>query len=129
MSLLNAAERFSSLDHSQIILDINRCVHSQDQYAECTACFTICPVDAIIAGNPPRLHSELCQSCLACLPTCPVGAYRADDDVADLLNCATHMEEQPVELLCGLHPHPESGIGSESIGIRIRGCLAGLGTG
>jgi Fe-S-cluster-containing dehydrogenase component len=49
--------------------------------------------------------------------------------VADLLNCITHVEDQPVELLCGLHPHPESGINSESIGIKIRGCLAGLGTG
>jgi ferredoxin len=45
------------------------------------------------------------------------------------LNCATHIEDQSVELLCGLHPHPETGIHSESIGIRIGGCLAGLGTG
>jgi formate hydrogenlyase subunit 6/NADH:ubiquinone oxidoreductase subunit I len=63
------------------------------------------------------------------LPACPVGAYHADDDVADLLNCSTHVEDQPVEILCGLHPHPESGADTEAIGIRIHGCLAGLGTG
>ena len=85
--------------------------------------------DAITVGKPPALDSEKCEICLACLPACPVGAYRADDDVADLLTCATHIEDQPVELLCGLHPHPETGAGAESIGIQIRGCLAGLGTG
>jgi ferredoxin len=129
MSLLDAAERFASIDRSQIVLDTKRCLHSQDQYSECRACFSICPVDAIIVGKPPALNSELCQSCVACIPACPVGAFRADDDVADLLKCATHIEDQPVELLCGLHPHPEFGADAESIGIRIRGCLAGLGTG
>jgi ferredoxin len=58
-----------------------------------------------------------------------VGAYRADDDVSDLLNCATHIEEQTVEFLCGYHQKPETGNTSEAIGIRIKGCLAGLGTG
>ncbi len=129
MSLLDAAERFASLDRSQIVLDTKRCLHSQDQYSECNACFSICPVDAITVGKPPMLNSELCQSCIACIPVCPVGAYRANDDVSDLLNCATHIEDQPVELLCGLHPHPESGMEPNMIAIRIRGCLAGLGTG
>ncbi len=129
MSLLNAAERFASIDRSQIVLDMKHCLHSQDQDAECAACFSICPVDAITVGEPPSLDAERCQSCLACIPACPVGAYHADDDVADLLNCATHIEDQPVELLCGLHPHPKTGIDSESVGIHIRGCLAGLGAG
>lgn len=129
MSLLDAAERFASLDRSQVILDTKHCLHSQDQHSDCTACFSICPVQAITAGKPPALDAELCQSCMACLPACPVGAYRADDDVADILNCATHIEDQPVELLCGLHPHPETGADSETVGIQIRGCLAGLGAG
>ncbi|RPJ20678.1 MAG: 4Fe-4S dicluster domain-containing protein, partial [Chloroflexi bacterium] len=129
LSLLDAAERFASIDRSQIILDTKRCLHSQDQYSDCAACFSICPVRAITVGKPPVLHSERCQTCRACLPACPVGAYRADDDVADLLNCATHVEDQTVELVCGLHPQPETGADSESIGIRIGGCLAGLGTG
>ncbi|MFT3894233.1 MAG: 4Fe-4S dicluster domain-containing protein [Anaerolineales bacterium] len=129
MSLLNAAERFASLDRSQIVLDSKRCLHSQDQYSECAACFHICPVDAIAVSKPPSLNSETCQSCLACLPVCPVGAYRADDDVADLLNSVTHIEDQTIELVCGLHPQAETGTHSEAIGIRLKGCLAGLGTG
>jgi ferredoxin len=44
------------------------------------------------------------------------------------LNCLTHVEDKSVELLCGLHPNPETGT-DENIGIRIQGCLAGLGTG
>ncbi len=129
MSLLDAAERLASLDRSQVTLDTKRCLHSQDQYSACAACFSICPVGAIIAGKPPSVNSELCQSCLACLPVCPIGAYRADDDVSDLLNCSTHIEDQTVELICGIHPQAETGIDSESIGIRMRGCLAGLGMG
>jgi ferredoxin len=129
LSLFAAAERFASIDRSQVLLDTKHCLHSQDQYSECAACFSICPVEAITVGKSPVLNTEVCQSCLACIPVCPVGAYRADDDVADLLNCATHVEDQPVELLCGLHPQPETGTDSETIGIRIHGCLAGLGTG
>ncbi|MBL8102171.1 MAG: 4Fe-4S binding protein, partial [Anaerolineales bacterium] len=79
--------------------------------------------------KPPILDSEKCESCLACLPICPVGAFHADDEVKDLLTCITHIEDQPVELLCGLHSHPENGVDSEAIGIQIHGCLAGLGTG
>ena len=129
MSLLDAAERFASLDRSQVLLDTKHCLHSQDQYSDCAACYEICPVEAIMPDKPPALEAERCQSCLACLPACPMGAYRADDDVSNLLNCVAHVEDQPVELLCGLHPHPETGSDTEAIGIQIRGCLAGLGTG
>ena len=129
MTLLDAAERFASIDRSQVLLDAKRCLHTQDQSSECAACFNICPVQAITAGKPPALDAEKCESCLACLPVCPVGAFRADDDVADLLTCATHIEDQPVEVICGLHPHPETGADAEAIGIQIRGCLASLGTG
>jgi len=129
LSLLDAAERFASIDRSRILLDTKHCLHSQDQYSECAACFSICPVDAITVGKPPAFNAELCQSCLACIPACPVGAYRADDDVSSLLNCITHVEGQPVELLCGLHPQPKMGMDSESIGIQVHGCLAGLGIG
>lgn len=127
MSLLDAAERFASLDRSQMILDTKRCLYSQDQYSECAACFNVCPVEAIIVGKPPTLDNEACRSCLACIPACPVGAYRADDEVSSLLNCVTHVEEKAVELTCGLHPNPQTGV--EVTGIQIHGCLAGLGTG
>lgn len=130
MSLLDAAERFASIDRSQVVLDPRRCLHAQDQYSGCAACYDVCPAGAITAGKPPSLDAEKCQSCFACLPACPVGACRADDDVISLLSCAAHIEEEkPVELVCGLHPHPQTGAEAESIGIQIHGCLAGLGTG
>lgn len=129
MSLMNAAERFAAIDRSEITLESRRCLHTQDRHSDCAACFDICPVQAITTGKPPTLNSKICESCMACLPVCPVGAFHADDDVADLLTCAAHVEDQPVELLCGLHPHPETGTNPEAIGIQIHGCLAGLGTG
>lgn len=129
MSLLDAAERFASLDRSQVQFDANRCLRAQDQYSDCEACFDICPAQAISAGKPPSFHETNCQSCLACLPVCPVGAYRADDSVASLLNCVTHIEDQPVELLCHLHPRPAVGMEAGAIGIQLTACLAALGTG
>jgi ferredoxin len=129
VSLLDAAERFASIDRSQVVLDAKRCLREQDQFSDCAACFSICPVNAITVGKPPVLDVDKCQVCLACLPACPVGAFHADDDVADLLNCAAHVEDQPVELLCGLHPQPDTGPDARAVGIQIKGCLAGLGTG
>jgi ferredoxin len=129
LSLLDAAERFASIDRSQVLLDTKHCLHSQDQYSTCAACYDVCPVDAITVGKPPVLNAEACQSCLACIPACPVGAFRADDDVSSLLNCVMHVDSKAIELICGLHPHPETGKSMEGIGIRIQGCLAGLGNG
>lgn len=128
MSLFSAAERFASLDRSQVILEPKRCLHQQNQSSECTSCYDICPADAIMPGKPPTLTTEACQSCLACLPACPVGAFQADDAVSSLLNCITRLETESVELLCEVHPHPETG-GVDSTGIRVRGCLGGLGSG
>ena len=128
MNLLSAAERFASIDRSQVTLDNARCLHSQHQNSECKACYDICPVDAITTGKPPTLNIQACQSCLACLPACPVGAYHADDAVALLLHSVVRLDTETVELLCGMHPQPNTG-GADSTGIRVRGCLAGLGSG
>lgn len=57
-----------------------------------------------------------------------MSAFHADDAVASLLICAARIEQGPVELLCGMHPQPEIGA-PEGQGIRVHGCLAGLGAG
>ncbi|MBU2611429.1 MAG: 4Fe-4S dicluster domain-containing protein [Chloroflexi bacterium] len=129
MSLFSAAERFAALDRSTITLDTSRCLHSQDKYSTCTACFGLCPVDAIAAGKPPALDDEKCQTCLACLTVCPVGAYAADDAVVSLLNAVTHLEGGALELLCERNSQAAQGFSEASTGIRVRGCLAGLGSG
>jgi len=129
VSLFDAAERFAAIDRSKVILDSKGCLHAHDQSSNCTACVDICPVRAFTPGTPPVLNDQSCQSCLACLPVCPVGAIHADDDVSSLLNCATHVEDKAVELVCGLHPQPGSGAQPEGLAIRIQACLAGLGAG
>jgi ferredoxin len=128
VSLFSAAERFASIDHSTVVLNPGRCLHKQDRFSGCEACFTICPVEAISPGKPPSLDAEKCQSCLACLTVCPMGAYSADDAVASLLNAVTHLEESTLEILCEKNPRVSLGV-ENSTGMRVRGCLAGLGCG
>jgi ferredoxin len=129
VSLFSAAERLAAIDRSTVIFDQSRCLHSPDKFSECKACFEICPVGAITTGKPPVLNTEQCQTCLACLPACPAGAYSADDAVPALLNCTGRLENSIMELVCEKHPAAEKGFQPEAVGLRVRGCLAGLGTG
>ncbi len=129
MSLLSTAEKFAALDHSAVMLNLERCLHSQDRFSGCEACYSICPVEAINPGKPPSLDENKCESCLACLTVCPVGAYAADDAVASLLNAVTHLEGSQLELLCERNPHAAKGYSETSTGMRVKGCLAGLGSG
>lgn len=128
MSFLDAAERFTSIDRSMVVLEIDRCLHHQDQFSACVACQDLCPVGAIEFGKAPVLRAESCQSCLTCLPACPTGAFQADDAVALLLNCVTRVETKSIELVCEKHICPEMGL-ADSGAVRVRGCLAGLGSG
>ena len=129
MSLLSAVERFSSINRSTVRLDSNQCLHSQDQFSSCEACFAVCPVSAIQPGTHPVLDADKCAGCLACLPVCPVDAYAADDGIQALLTCTVRVETNRIELLCEKNPFGEQGYASDTIGIQVRGCLAGLGAG
>ena len=129
MSLFSIAERFSALDHSFLKMDQERCLHRQDRFSGCQACFAICPVSAITPGKPPSLNPEKCAQCMACLVVCPVGAYSADDEVTTLLAAAQRLEGGPLELLCERNPRPALGVSQAGKAIRIKGCLAGLGSG
>lgn len=129
MSLLSAAERLAAIDRSAVVFNGDRCLHSKDKFSECVACTGICPTEAIQAGRPPLFKAENCQTCLACLPICPMGAFTADDDVPALMNAASHLAGGTLELICGQNPHPEHGDNSVATGLRIKQCLAGLGTG
>jgi ferredoxin len=126
---LSAAERLTAIDRSAVLLDTQRCLHLHDRFATCKLCFDVCPDGAIRPGKPPTLDSGKCSTCLACLSVCPAGAYAADDAVPALLNCAAHLETSTLELVCEGHPAAQTGVASESVGVRVRGCLAGLGTG
>jgi NAD-dependent dihydropyrimidine dehydrogenase PreA subunit len=129
VSLFSAAERLAALDRSKVGFDNSRCLHTRDKFSECTACFDVCPAKAITPGKPPVLNTDTCQTCLACLPACPSGAYTADDIVPALLNCAGRLENNAIELVCAKNPAAEQGFTPKVVGVRVRGCLAGLGAG
>ena len=117
------------MDRSQVVFNADRCLHTQDKFSECAACYEICPTDAIIAGKPPVLNAEQCETCLACLPACPTGSFSADDDVTPLLKAASQLEGGTLEIVCGQNSMPELGATTSSTALRIQQCLAGLGSG
>lgn len=127
MNIFQAAERIAAIDRSQVTLDPRRCLHTQDRFSTCAACFDCCPVEAITPGQPPRIDAEACVTCLACLPICPVGAYSADDAVPALLNCVARLEADHLELVCEVYPEPGAGLPDSDAAAQVRGCLAGLG--
>jgi ferredoxin len=129
MNFLDIAERLSRIDRSAVAFESSRCLHELSKYSKCEACYEICPVDAIQPGKPPAFDEEACESCLACLSICPTGAYKATDAVPALMNCAARTDAKTVELVCALHPSAETGGAETNLGIQIRSCLAGLGTG
>lgn len=112
-----------------MVLHAERCLHFRDRRSECADCYAVCPVEAIAPGKPPSLNTELCETCLACLPACPTGVFTAEDDVVTLLSAAGRLEGGVVELLCPQNRSPETGLDADATGLRIKRCLASLGSG
>jgi NAD-dependent dihydropyrimidine dehydrogenase PreA subunit len=128
MEFLSVVERLAALDRSAVTYDPQRCLYAHDKFVDCEACLGVCPMDAIQLGKPPNFAPDACAGCLACLPLCPTGAYNADDAVHNLLNCAAHVESTKIELVCQANPYAQNGVSEDTVGIRVRGCLAGLGS-
>ena len=128
-NLFEIAERLASLDHARVQLDTDRCLHSLDKFSDCQICIQLCPVGAIKPGSLPSLEDDRCVGCLACLPGCPLGAFHADDAVMGLLDCVARVESGLIDLVCEAHPEPGTGPRNSRLGIRVQGCLAGLGLG
>lgn len=125
MNLLGLAERLAAKDEAPAHLDVERCLHAIDRFSGCTACHEACPVEAIQPTKPPTIQEEACRFCRACLPICPTGAPTMDDEVADLLHCASRLGQNSFEIVC--EHHPDVRRGTTPAAIRARGCLAGLG--
>lgn len=116
-------------DQAPIRLEAERCLHSLNKDAACTACVDVCPVDALALTGSVTLDATTCVACGACLPICPTGAFSGNEDVAGLLQCAVNLEPgTPVELACAYHPTPEQGSSNATV-VRTTACLAALGPG
>lgn len=129
MNLSGATAWLTSFDHPEITLETSRCIHSIDRFADCQACYTICPVEAIRAGNPPALDRQKCQGCTACLPVCPEGAFQGNNLVESLLKAAKPVQADEIDLFCSNHSQRNLGPSPDGVGFGIHGCLAGLGAG
>lgn len=125
MNLLGLAERLAADGDAPVHLNTERCLHAVDKFSRCTACHEACPVEAIQPTKPPTIQVEACRFCRACLPICPTGALTMEDEVADLLRCASRLGQKKFEIVC--EHHPDVRHGTTPAAIRIRGCLAGLG--
>jgi ferredoxin len=128
MSLFDAAEFIAESDRLSVNFDSQRCLHAISKLSNCEACFEICPVNAIQPGKPPNFEKGSCVNCMACIPACPVSAFSMIDAIPALLKCAARIRETTVELLCQRNSHPEAGPEISQMAIRVRGCLAGLGS-
>jgi len=134
VNVFSVVERLSGAKGGPIQFDAERCLRSGDRLSACSACRDLCPASAIqwnaAAGKPPALLEDICTACRACLPACPVSAFSAADDaVAELLACAARAPSSSFDLLCEHHPRPATGPARDVLGLRVRGCLAGLGVG
>lgn len=126
MNLLDAAERISDLGSSRVRYRPERCLHTMLRGAECEACW-ICPTEAISETQPPLFDLSKCTQCLACLPACPTGAFSGKDHLKGILRTIHRLDAHSIELLCHLHPTPETGPISGAA-ICAGACLASLGS-
>jgi len=131
MNLLSLAQQMAEAADLRIIFDQDACLHSLDKYSECDSCFEICPAKAIQPGSPPLLSEEFCQTCQACLPICPASAYSFSglDTVNAIRNSINRQKLKICDLCCGINPKAEHGPAESAAGVRVRGCLAGIGLG
>lgn len=128
MNLLRLAEQLAPNENRALAFSGEHCLRYHDKAHECQACVDVCPTRAIELGRPPMLDASACQYCLACLPACPTGAITAEDEAPALAHCAQVLGVRRLELLCQLNPDVTRGVEGVEAAIRVRGCLAGLGS-
>lgn len=128
MNLLRLAEQLAPDEKRTLTFSGEYCLRYHDKAQQCQACSDVCPTGAIAPGTPPVLDASACQSCLACLPVCPTGAITAEDEAPALVHCVQVLGVRRVELLCQLNPNVTRGVQGAEAAVRVRGCLAGLGS-
>lgn len=104
------------------------CLNLRHKAAGCTRCATACPADAItLDGGRPTLDSESCIRCGICLHACPTDVYEQPAAAeGTLLQSVAMLPEQPIALVCPLHPTPEQSHAPVEVIVRHSRCLAAL---
>lgn len=131
MNLFKLVNQLAAETDWEFFFDESVCLHSLDKFSACEACFGICPAGAIWPEKPPEFDQEACQHCRACLAVCPFGAYTYSgiDAVQALLNLLEQQKVATCDLFCQLNPNLDASCPGSEAGIRVPGCLAGMGTG
>lgn len=118
------------MENAPISFFPDRCLHAHVRSARCEACLQICPAGAIQPGQPiPQFNPKACMHCLACASLCPVGAFSAEDNGAALLKFFAKSAAQSLQIFCERHPASHACSAQNGIAVRVRGCLASIGSG
>jgi ferredoxin len=130
-TLLTLTENFSRGE--AITLHPERCLNSRFRAVGCSLCAEGCPAEGAItvANGKPSLDNEACLQCGLCLHRCPTTAFtRPDGWSTQLVKTVTTLSwpgkgpDEPVDLVCPLHPAPEVGPAPQAV--QTRRCLAAL---
>lgn len=106
----------------------DRCLNHRHRGAGCTHCVAACPVDAItLVDGAPVLAAETCVQCGICLHSCPTGVFTQPNAAeAQLLHAAAQRPDQPLVVVCALHPSPAQTTAPVTTILYHRRCLAAL---
>ncbi len=124
-TLLSLTENFSG--SNVITLHPERCLNTRFRAVNCSLCADACPAESAITvtNGKPSLDNEACLHCGLCLHYCPTEAYTRPDGLpGKLVKMVTSLPANPVDLVCPLHPAPESGPAPQAV--QTKRCLAAL---
>ena len=124
-TLLALTENFSGSE--AIILHPERCLNTRFRAVDCSLCADSCPAEGAITviNGKPSLDNAACLRCGLCLHRCPTEAYTRPDSLSGkLVKIVTALPDEPVDLVCPQHPHPERGPAPQTA--QTQRCLAAL---
>lgn len=127
---MDIIDKLAAIVGTEIEFVPEKCLHHTDRNSTCDTCVTLCPTDAITLGPPITHNPDRCVKCELCLHACPTGAFRGEDNRANLLanvaELAARGELHRLELACKFHPSADVGPAEASSVLRLPSCLGSL---